>query len=368
MVFASNLLEHLERPATARLLAEAARVLRPGGRLILLQPNFRLNPGGYFDDYTHVAIYTDRSLADYLRSEDWRIVQVHPRFLPLTMNSKGSALTFLVPWYLRSPVKPLAGQMLLIATPESPDRMWNGKTLSVVLPTYNEKDSIAETIRAFDKLGIVDDILVVNNNAAQGTSDEVAPTSAREVLEPRQGYGAAIRRGLAEVDTDLVCICEPDGTFNPRDLMKLLPFTEECDFVVGSRTVSNFIWDGANMGWFLQWGNWAVAKIIEVLFNTSYLSDVGCTFRVISKSLVPGLLRDARVDGSSFGLEMLMLAVVGRDTIVQVPVNYHPRVGTSAVTGDTPHRHPPRAGDAADGAGDARPAAPPPASTSRPPP
>lgn len=213
--------------------------------------------------------------------------------------------------------------------------MWNGRTVSVVLPTYNEKDSIAETIRAFDKLGIVDDILVVNNNAARGTSDEVATTSAREVLEPRQGYGAAIRRGLAEVDTDLICICEPDGTFNPSDLMKLLPFTEECDFVVGSRTVSNFIWDGANMGWFLQWGNWAVAKTIEVLFNTSYLSDVGCTFRVISNSLVPGLLRDARVDGSSFGLEMLLLAVVSRDTIVQVPVNYHPRIGTSAVTGDT---------------------------------
>lgn len=213
--------------------------------------------------------------------------------------------------------------------------MWNGRTVSVVLPTYNEKDSIAETIRAFDKLGVVDDILVVNNNAAEGTSDEVAMTTAREVLEPRQGYGAAIRRGLAEVDTDLICICEPDGTFNPRDLMKLLPFTEECDFVVGSRTVSNFIWDGANMGWFLQWGNWAVAKAIEVLFNTSYLSDVGCTFRVISNSLVPGQLRDARVDGSSYGLEMLMLAVVARDTIVQVPVNYHPRIGTSAVTGDT---------------------------------
>jgi glycosyltransferase involved in cell wall biosynthesis len=212
--------------------------------------------------------------------------------------------------------------------------VWNGKTVSVVLPTYNEKDSIADTIRAFDKLGVVDDILVVNNNAAEGTSDEVAMTSAREVLEPRQGYGAAIRRGLAEVDTDLICICEPDGTFNPSDLMKLLPFTEECDFVVGSRTVSNFIWDGANMGWFLRWGNWAVAKTIEALFNTAYLSDVGCTFRVISSSLVPGQLRDARVNDSSFGLEMLMLAVVARDTIVQVPVNYHPRVGTSSVTGD----------------------------------
>lgn len=118
VLFASNLLEHLERPATTLLLAEAARVLRPGGRLILLQPNFRLNPGGYFDDYTHVSIYTDRSLADYLRAQDWRIEQVRPRFLPLTMNSKGSALTFLVPWYLRSPVKPLAGQMLVVATPE----------------------------------------------------------------------------------------------------------------------------------------------------------------------------------------------------------------------------------------------------------
>ena len=213
--------------------------------------------------------------------------------------------------------------------------MWNGKTLSVVLPTYNEKDSIAETIRAFDKLGIVDDILVVNNNAAEGTSDEVAMTTAREVLEPRQGYGAAIRRGLAEVNTDLICICEPDGTFDPRDLTKLLPFTEDCDFVVGSRTVSNFIWDGANMGWFLLWGNWAVAKTIEVLFNTSYLSDVGCTFRVVSNHLVPGLLRDSRIQGSAFGLEMLMLALVARDTVVQIPVNYHPRVGTSAVTGDT---------------------------------
>lgn len=213
--------------------------------------------------------------------------------------------------------------------------MWNGKTLSVVLPTYNEKDSIAATIRAFEQLGIVDDILVVNNNAAEGTSDKVALTTAREVLEPRQGYGAAIRRGLAEVDTDLICICEPDGTFNPSDLMKLLPFTEDCDFVVGSRTVSNFIWDGANMGRFLQWGNWAVAKTIEVLFNTSYLSDVGCTFRVVSRHLVPGLLRDSRVHGSAFGLEMLMLALVVRDTVVQVPVNYHPRIGTSAVTGDT---------------------------------
>lgn len=117
VVFASNLLEHLHREQAGRLLAEAARVLTDGGRLILLQPNFRLDPGGYFDDYTHVAIYTDRSLPDYLTSQGWHVEQTLGRFLPLTMQTRASMLTFLVPVYLRSPVKPLAGQMLVLATP-----------------------------------------------------------------------------------------------------------------------------------------------------------------------------------------------------------------------------------------------------------
>ena len=116
VVFASNLLEHLDRPLASRLLAESMRVLTPGGRLILMQPNFRLNPGRYFDDFTHVAIYTDASLADFLTAEGWTIESVRARFLPLTLRSRGSGLAFLVPWYLRSPVKPLAGQMLVVAS------------------------------------------------------------------------------------------------------------------------------------------------------------------------------------------------------------------------------------------------------------
>jgi ubiquinone/menaquinone biosynthesis C-methylase UbiE len=117
VVFASNLVEHLERPDASALLAGARRVLRPDGRLILVQPNFRLNPGGYFDDFTHVAIYTDRSIHDYLVAEGWAVEHLEARFLPLTMKSRASGLTFLVPLYLRSPVKPLAGQMLVVATP-----------------------------------------------------------------------------------------------------------------------------------------------------------------------------------------------------------------------------------------------------------
>lgn len=209
--------------------------------------------------------------------------------------------------------------------------------LAVVLPTYNEKESIAECIRRFEALDAVTEVVVVNNNAAAGTSEEVATTGAREVVETTQGYGAAIRRGLREAvgsGADLVAVCEPDGTFEPEDLRKLLAFLPECDLVVGSRTVSNFIWNGANMGVFLRWGNWAVAKLIEVLYNTSYLSDVGCTFRVMTRAQAEAILARPTRDGSAYGLEMLLISVITRARIVQVPVNYRERVGVSSVTGD----------------------------------
>lgn len=212
--------------------------------------------------------------------------------------------------------------------------MWQGKSLAVILPTYNEADSIAACIRAFDELGIVDDIVVVNNNAHPDTSSAVESTAAREVFESTQGYGAAIRRGLAETaDADLVCVCEPDATFHPPDILKLLPFTEDVDLVLGSRTVQTFIFSGANMGFFLKWGNWAVAKFTEALFNTVYLSDVGCTFRVISRAGVNQLSPHFRSNGSAFGFEMMLHAARLRLPLVQVPVKYLPRVGESSVTG-----------------------------------
>lgn len=212
--------------------------------------------------------------------------------------------------------------------------MWNNRRLVVVLPTYNEHLSIAECIRRFEALGIVDEVVVVNNNAHPDTSPAVATTSAREVLEPVQGYGAAIRRGLAETrDADLVCICEPDGTFDPEDILKLLPYTGDVDVVFGSRTVQEFILSGANMGTFLKWGNWAVAKLTEVLFNTVYLSDVGCTFRVMTRSAVDQLEPVLTTNGSALGFEMMLHAVGRRMAIVQIPVNYRERVGESSVTG-----------------------------------
>lgn len=116
VVFASNLLEHLDRPALRELLAHLRRVLRPGGRFVVIQPNFRLRPKQYFDDYTHVSVFTDRSLPDFLDSEGMHVEHVAARYLPLTMKSRLAGAHRLVPLYLRSPIKPLAGQMLVVAS------------------------------------------------------------------------------------------------------------------------------------------------------------------------------------------------------------------------------------------------------------
>jgi glycosyltransferase involved in cell wall biosynthesis len=211
--------------------------------------------------------------------------------------------------------------------------MWEGKRVAVVLMTYAERESIRRVIDGFFDTGLVDEVLVVDNNAEPGTADEVGRTRARLVHEPRQGYGHATRRGLLEADGDLVVLAEPDGTFLPSDIVKLLAYSNECEIVFGTRTTRELIWSGANMEWFLRWGNWAVAKLVEVLFNTSHLSDVGCTYRVLSRDMAQHVANRMTVGGSHAGAEVMLLSIVSGRRFIEVPVNYLPRVGTSSVTG-----------------------------------
>jgi glycosyltransferase involved in cell wall biosynthesis len=212
--------------------------------------------------------------------------------------------------------------------------MWDGKTLSVGLMTYAERDSIRQVIEGFFDTGVVDEVVVVNNNAQEGTSEQVALTDAREVFERKQGYGHAIRRGLIEATGDLVLLAEPDGTFVPADLFKMLSYSGECEAVLGTRTTRELIWRGANMGWFLRWGNWAVAKLVEVLFNTSHLSDMGCSYRLFNRHVADYVAENMKVGESHAGAEIMMLVIVSGARFVEIPVNYLPRVGTSSVTGD----------------------------------
>jgi glycosyltransferase involved in cell wall biosynthesis len=212
--------------------------------------------------------------------------------------------------------------------------MWKNQKLSVILPTYNEKDSIRKVIKEFESLNIIDEIIVINNNAVKGTSKQVAPTSAIEIFESVPGYGSAIQRGLKEATGDLIFVCEPDDTFVAEDVFKFLAYINDVDVVYGSRTVKNFIGKGANMGHFLKVGNWFVAKMMQVLYRTSSLSDVGCTFRLIKRKSLKKVQKKFRVKSGFFGPEMMLLTNQYNITAVQIPIKYKSRVGESSYTGD----------------------------------
>ncbi len=115
--FASNLFEHLPQAAFVTALGEIARTLSARGVLTILQPNYRYAFREYFDDYTHVAVYSHISLADLLAAHGWDVIEVRPRFLPLTVKSRLPVWAPLIGAYLRSPFKPMGKQMLVVARP-----------------------------------------------------------------------------------------------------------------------------------------------------------------------------------------------------------------------------------------------------------
>ena len=211
--------------------------------------------------------------------------------------------------------------------------MHRGKTVSVVFPAYNEEQYIRPAIEDFLISDVVDEIVVVDNNSRDRTAAQAAATPARVVTETRQGYGFALRRGLAEATGDIVILAEPDGTFIGRDVLKLLAYADDFDMVCGTRTTRELIWDQANMGWFLRMGNWTVAKLLQVLHGGPSLSDCGCTLRLTHRAAVEQIRGELTVGGSHFLPEMVILALRHRLKVIEIPVNYRGRVGESKITG-----------------------------------
>jgi glycosyltransferase involved in cell wall biosynthesis len=205
--------------------------------------------------------------------------------------------------------------------------VWNNRKISVILPAYNEEPNIAAAVAAFRALSLADEIIVVDNNSSDRTAQKALGAGARVVPEPRQGFGCALRRGMAEAEGDLLVLCEPDGTFEARDLHKLLSYSDDFDRVLGTRTTQGRIWKGANRKPSLRLGNLAVAKLLELFFGGPSLSDCGCTFRLLTRRAYQTIGRHLTVEGSHFLPEMVIYGLVRRLRIIEIPVNYRGRIG-----------------------------------------
>ena len=211
--------------------------------------------------------------------------------------------------------------------------MWKEQKVSVVFSTYNEKDSIRKFIDDCFKTGYVDEVIAVDNNAVKGTKEEILKTKAKYFLEKKQGFGFGYRRALHGATGDILIMSEPDSTFDAKDIIKFLAYSDDFEVVFGTRTTSIMIGKGANMGLFLKWGNFAVAKFVEFLFNTNHLSDVGCTYRLIKRRVYEKIKNKFTIGGNEFNPDMMLQIIRSRIRFIEIPVNYLRRVGESSVTG-----------------------------------
>lgn len=212
--------------------------------------------------------------------------------------------------------------------------MWNGRSVSVVLTSYREKDSIRASIEEFFTTGVVDEVVVVDNNAEPGSVEEVKKTRARLVFEKKQGHGHALQRGMREAKGDYVVLCEADGTFRPGDMRKFLAYAEEFPVVLGTRTNKSTIDPGTAMFLLRRLADVVEAKFIEYLFWTPNLTDVGCTYKLLHREVIEFLAPRWIKGDSHFVTEVTLQIAAARIPFVEIPVTFRKRVGESFITGN----------------------------------
>ncbi|MBI2595287.1 glycosyltransferase family 2 protein [Candidatus Daviesbacteria bacterium] len=205
--------------------------------------------------------------------------------------------------------------------------MWHRKTVAVIFPTYREKDSIKDAILEFDSTGFVDEIIVVDNNAQEGTGLEVKKTRARLIKDNRQGYGRAIKTGIKNTKADLLIIAEPDGAFEGKDVVKLLAYSDDFDTVFGSRTHVPLIHSGAGMHFLRRILDVLLGKMISILFMSTTLTDVGCVLRLTNRRGWKKVSSECKADNAMFATEWLLLACKNNVKFIEIPVNFRSRVG-----------------------------------------
>jgi glycosyltransferase involved in cell wall biosynthesis len=201
--------------------------------------------------------------------------------------------------------------------------------VSVVIPTYNEAGSIGRVIADVPREAVAE-IVVVDSDSTDGTAEAARQMGARVVREPRRGYGRACLSGLAAVDSpDVVVFLDGDYSDRPAEMPRLLaPLREaSADLVIGSRLAGDRA--AGAMPWHAVAGNRLAARLIGLACGVR-LTDVG-PFRAARYDALVAL--DLREETYGWPVEMIVKGARRGLRIAEVPVSYHPRIGSSKISG-----------------------------------
>ncbi|NVK52776.1 MAG: glycosyltransferase family 2 protein [Flavobacteriaceae bacterium] len=209
--------------------------------------------------------------------------------------------------------------------------------IKVIIPAYNEQDSIANVIN--DIPTIVEEIIVVSNNSTDNTEVNAKNAGATVLTENKKGYGYACLKGMkyiastaqknpAEKPT-IVVFLDGDYSDYPEQLTEIVaPIIEnDIDFVIGAR-IKRLREHGA-MTPQQVFGNWLATSLMKLFFKATF-TDLG-PFRAIKYDKLLALQMEDKTYG--WTVEMQLKALKQKLSYVEIPMKYRNRIGVSKVSG-----------------------------------
>ncbi len=206
------------------------------------------------------------------------------------------------------------------------------KLIKVIIPAFNEQDSIESVIR--DVPANVDEVIVVDNNSTDNTTENAKNAGATVLFENKKGYGYACLKGMEYIASkskmpDIIVFLDGDYSDYPEELTKVIEpiIKNDIDLVIGSRVKEL----RAPQSMTLQqvFGNWLATFLMKIFFNAKF-TDLG-PFRAIKYDKLLQLEMTDKTYG--WTVEMQLKALRQKLSYIEVPVRYKKRIGVSKVSG-----------------------------------
>ena len=204
--------------------------------------------------------------------------------------------------------------------------------IKVIIPAYNEQDSIAHVINDIPK--IVDEVIVISNNSTDKTELNAKNAGATFLTETKKGYGYACLKGLDYISKqktkpDIIVFLDGDYSDYPEQLREIVDpiINKDIDFVVGARVEK--LRESGSMTPQQVFGNWLATFLMKLFFGAKF-SDLG-PFRAIKYDKLLALEMEDKTYG--WTVEMQLKVLKQKMTYKEIPVKYRNRIGVSKVSG-----------------------------------